>query len=109
MNAKQVTWKQHYVQRDYLKGWTNNNDSKGYVFAKYKGIIKERKLTSILFEKDFYKVEYLNNDELEFVYQLLWSIQMYEQRKININKAQAESLFRIASVLGCNIEDLLEK
>lgn len=38
----------------------------------------------------------------------LRSIQMYEQRRNDINKAQAETLFRIARVLGCNIEDLLE-
>lgn len=38
----------------------------------------------------------------------LRSIQMYEQRRNNINKAQADTLFRIARVLGCNIEDLLE-
>ncbi len=38
----------------------------------------------------------------------LRSIQMYEQRKNDINKAQAEALHRLALVLGCNIEDLLE-
>lgn len=36
------------------------------------------------------------------------SIQMYEQRRNNINKAQAETLYKLARVLGCNIEDLLE-
>lgn len=39
----------------------------------------------------------------------LRSIQMYEQRQKDINKASAETLFRIAKVLGCNIEDLIEK
>ena len=39
----------------------------------------------------------------------LRSIQMYEQRKKDINKAGAETLYRIAKVLGCNIEDLIEK
>lgn len=39
----------------------------------------------------------------------LRSIQMYEQRNKNINKASAESLYRISRVLGCTIEDLLEK
>ncbi len=39
----------------------------------------------------------------------LRSIQMYEQRNKDINKASAESLYRIAKVLGCTIEDLLEK
>lgn len=38
----------------------------------------------------------------------LRSIQMYEQKRNDINKAQAETLFRLAKVLGCNIEDLLE-
>lgn len=39
----------------------------------------------------------------------LRSIQMYEQRRKNINKASAETLYSIAKVLGCAIEDLLEK
>ena len=39
----------------------------------------------------------------------LRSIQMYEQRRKDINKASAETLYRISKVLGCTIEDLLEK
>ena len=39
----------------------------------------------------------------------LRSIQMYEQRNKNINKASAEALYRLSKVLGCTIEDLLEK
>ena len=39
----------------------------------------------------------------------LRSIQMYEQRNKDINKASAESLLRISKVLGCRIEDLIEK
>lgn len=35
-------------------------------------------------------------------------IQLYEQRQQDINKAQAATLNRIAHVLGCRIEDLLE-
>lgn len=38
----------------------------------------------------------------------LRSIQMYEQRHKDINKAQAESLYCLAKVLGCDMEDLLE-
>ena len=37
------------------------------------------------------------------------SIQMYEQRNKNINKAQTLSLVKIARVLGCEVEDLLER
>lgn len=36
------------------------------------------------------------------------NIQMYEQRKNDINKAQADILFRLSKTLGCNIEDLFE-
>ena len=39
----------------------------------------------------------------------LRSIQMYEQRKKDINKASAETLYRLAKVLGCEMEDLIEK
>ncbi len=39
----------------------------------------------------------------------LRSIQMYEQRRKDINKASFESVYRIAKVLGCDMEDLLEK
>ncbi len=36
------------------------------------------------------------------------NIQMYEQRHNDINKAQADILFRLSKTLGCNIEDLFE-
>jgi len=36
------------------------------------------------------------------------SVQMYEQRKKDINKAQAITLAKIARVLGCDVEDLME-
>lgn len=36
------------------------------------------------------------------------NIQMYEQRKNDINKAQADILLRLSKTLGCNIEDLFE-
>ena len=39
----------------------------------------------------------------------LRSIQMYEQRNKNINKASAETVLRLSKVLGCAMEDLIEK
>ena len=38
----------------------------------------------------------------------LRSIQMYEQRNKDINKANAETLYRISKVFGCSMEDLLD-
>ena len=39
----------------------------------------------------------------------LRSIQMYEQRRKDINKASVEAVYRISKVLGCTIEDLIER
>ena len=36
------------------------------------------------------------------------SIQLYEQRVNDINKAQAHTVYKLAKVLGCEIEDILE-
>ncbi|MDO5416591.1 MAG: helix-turn-helix transcriptional regulator [Lachnospiraceae bacterium] len=38
----------------------------------------------------------------------LRSIQMYEQRKKDVNKAQAITLHQLAAAIGCRLEDLLE-
>lgn len=38
----------------------------------------------------------------------LRNIQMYEQRGNNIDKAQAQIVYKLSRVLGCDIEDLLE-
>lgn len=39
----------------------------------------------------------------------LRTIQQYEQRQKNINKAQAEYLVMLARALCCDVEDILEK
>ncbi len=39
----------------------------------------------------------------------LRSIQMYEQRNKDINKASVETVYRLAKALGCTMEDLIEK
>ncbi|MGC2873043.1 helix-turn-helix domain-containing protein [Ihubacter sp. mB4P-1] len=39
----------------------------------------------------------------------LRSIQMYEQRNKDINKASVDTVYRLAKTLGCIMEDLIEK
>ena len=39
----------------------------------------------------------------------LRSIQMYEQRQKNINKASVDTVHRLSKVLGCTVEDLIER
>ena len=38
----------------------------------------------------------------------LRSIQMYEQKVNDIDKAQARTVYKLSRVLGCTVEDLLE-
>ena len=38
----------------------------------------------------------------------LRSIQMYEQRVNDIDKAQAQTIYKLSRVIGCSMEDLLE-
>lgn len=59
--------------------------------------------------KMFRKRAGLNQRELaEFSGVPLRTVQQYEQRQKSINKAQAESLAKLADVLCCDIRDLLE-
>ena len=39
----------------------------------------------------------------------LRSVQMYEQRNKDINKASVEAVYSLAKVLGCTMEDLIER
>ena len=39
----------------------------------------------------------------------LRSIQMYEQRNKDINKASVAAVYGIAKALGCTVEDIIEK
>ena len=39
----------------------------------------------------------------------LRSIQMYEQRNKNINKASVDTMYSLAKVFGCTVEDLIER
>lgn len=39
----------------------------------------------------------------------LRSIQMYEQRKKDINKASVDTVYSLSKVLGCTMEDLIER
>ena len=69
---------------------------------------------SIVFQKETNLARYRKNASLsqaelsKYSQVSLRSIQLYEQRQININTAPASKLLRLSRVLGCSIEDLLE-
>ena len=42
-------------------------------------------------------------------YKMRYTVQMYEQRQKDINRAGAWTLFALAKAPGCTMEDLIEK
>ncbi len=69
---------------------------------------------AIVFEKETNLARYRKNAGLtqqelaRYSHVSLRSIQLYEQRRLNINTASAVKLLQLSRVLGCLIEDLLE-
>ena len=71
-----------------------------------KSYIKENEVTNL---KVIRQAKGLSQSELANLANVdIRSIQMYEQKRNDINKAQAETLLKLSKVLGCNIEDLME-
>jgi len=56
---------QHYVFQKYLKSWTDNGDNKLWCLRDKK--IFKVKPKNIAFEKDFYRIQPLNEKEIEFI------------------------------------------
>lgn len=55
---------QHYVFQAYLKKWVNKNEK---LWCLREGKVFEVKTNNIAFEKDFYRVNSLNSNEIEFI------------------------------------------
>lgn len=70
---------------------------------RYKDIEKETKLKTIRENRGLSQTELAEQAGVN-----VRSIQMYEQRMNDIDKAQAHTLYKLARVLGCTVEDLLE-
>lgn len=71
--------------------------------ALYNDVSIETKLKTIREHRGLSQVELADKSGVHFR-----SIQMYEQRVNDIDKAQGHTLYKLAKVLGCSIEDLLE-
>ena len=55
---------QHYVFQAYLKNWVNTN---GKLWCMREGKVFYVKTSNIAFEKDFYRVNSLSNNDIEFI------------------------------------------
>ena len=70
---------------------------------KYDVIEKETRLKTIRENRGISQTELAKLSGVK-----LRSIQMYEQKVNNIDKAQAGTVYKLSRVLGCTVEDLLE-
>lgn len=71
--------------------------------ALFKSAVSESKLKLIRESRGLSQAELSEKSGVN-----LRNIQMYEQRGNNIDKAQAQILYKLSRVLGCDVEDLLE-
>jgi len=69
----------------------------------YKSVKSESKLKTIRENRGLSQSELAAQSGVN-----LRSIQMYEQKVNDIDKAQAQTLYKLSRVLGCSVEDLLE-
>ena len=74
------------------------------------GILRENRLRSGSNIRRFRKQTGMTQKELaEAADVSLRMVQLYEQRRQDIRKAEAASILRLASVLGCEVKDLMER
>ena len=76
----------------------------GIVDSKIKAYFSETNLKRIRTVYGFTQAELAERSGVS-----LRSIQMYEQRNKNINKASADTMYSLAKALGCTMEDLIER
>lgn len=77
------------------------NESMG---ERYNDVVTETKLRKIRESRQLSQSELAKLSGVN-----IRSIQLYEQRVNDIDKAQAQTLYKLSRVLGCSVEDLLEK
>ena len=74
-----------------------------YMDSTYDAVISDTRLKQLREIHDMSQTELAKSSGVK-----LRSIQMYEQRVNDIDKAQAQTLYKLARALYCNVEDLLE-
>lgn len=79
----QVTHKQHYVWRAYLKPWCKTD--KDLIWWNNRKIIRNTKVFDILRDKDFYEYKPLNKLELYTVKNMFFKSKQKAVNKVNKN------------------------
>lgn len=79
----QVTKKQHYVWRNYLRPWTDNNSTTGRIVCLRENKIFTPSLMNIAHENYFYNIHPLSELERQLIYQMAIDRSTGVQREIN--------------------------
>lgn len=79
----QTKKKQHYVWRNYLAAWTQNNTTKGKLWCLRDNIIFQPSLENIAHENYFYEVKELSQKERELIHELTTKDASGIQKHIN--------------------------
>ena len=67
----QVTKKQHYIWRNYLRPWTDNNSTTGRITCLRKNKIFPTSLMNIAHENYFYNIHALSDLERQCIYKMV--------------------------------------
>lgn len=80
---KQITKKQHYIWRNYLAPWTNNNTNEGKIVCLRENKIFTTSLMNVAHENYFYGVKELSLLEKELIRKMFIDSKQGVQRQIN--------------------------
>ena len=79
----QTTKKQHYVWRNYLAPWTQNNTTTGQIWCLRDGKAFQTSLINVAQENYFYEVKELSQDERNLIIQMVIKNATGVQRDVN--------------------------
>lgn len=79
----QITKKQHYIWRNYLAPWTNNNSSTGKITCLRNNKLFAVSLMNIAHENYFYKIKELSSLERHIIHEMTISNVTGRQREVN--------------------------
>lgn len=124
MDKKQITRDQHYVQRKYIAPWTDDLTTGGFANVEIdKKPVKPINIKHVLFEKDYYEIPVLNNNEIGICYACLSRIPLLHKETVenyirnlivtkNLNdictNEQREDLKRVLIQLGEDFQKCAE-
>lgn len=113
----QITKKQHYIWRNYLAPWTNNNSNEGKIVCLRENKIFTTSLMNVAHENYFYGVKELSLLEKELIRKMFIDSKQGVQRQINemwlkLYCSPFDTIDEIASfkysILGCiNREEIM--